>query len=190
MADILTDDERKAIDDAVAAGRVRKMPFGADTGPTYRYVSTKNQGGRLQMVDAGAGSLSMSPPARRKLAEMKRERWKQVSGLAAQGKDAVEISKVLDLPLGLIVRDLDELAAQTVKRRLAAPKPSTGTGAQVDRESMVEAVAAFQRKYPKMVEMLRSGASHREVAAHFKISRKTISKRLLAAGLKTADIKK
>lgn len=175
MSDEITPEERRLIDEAIAAGRTSKVDRG--TGAIdYSKTMTQEQSRRLFNPWRGPS----------KAIQMRRKR---VEAFVRQGMTAQEIADAIEEPLHNVRADLRAIGAKAA----AAPRPSTPRSApapQLVSKKATDREARIAQRREAVRKMVETNGSTADVAREFDCSEVTIYADMRAMGLKREATRK
>lgn len=169
MADVLTEDERAAIEAAIAEGRVYRCKPGASA---FEYVPSP-QTGQLVLVNRLAeemGRATRNSWGKRMASQQEgaARRRKRVRALHAEGLTTSAITKKLNAVAATIKADLQAMGLRG--------NPPGGAGRQVPEDERPDANER-QRQIPRLIAR---GLSKPDMARHLRVTIKTIYRDLEA----------
>lgn len=164
MADLITDEERVLIDQAVEAGQVEKVKQGASAFHfEYFWNGTKlettgdKSGWRGISKRGGFGPPKRTPKPTKRVAE----RRSKVKALCEAGRTVAEIMVSLEMPEWQVRADLAKM-----KMPAARAEPTSAKRKQAEKEARLHRVA----------ELLAEGLSYRKIGEKVGLKKSTIER--------------
>jgi DNA-binding NarL/FixJ family response regulator len=163
MPDILTTEERRAIDRAIAEGRVRRIPEGhMATAIHYEWRKVDRQ--PSQLVQVAGPSIALRKVKRqqfgRNVKPAMKTRRDRVRAMVLQGLTQEAIAEELGVSTNTVKVDVSELRKAEM---LPPPPPRTWRRAE-----------AAKKRQEKVLELLQQGMSQRQIAKHLGCARQCV----------------
>lgn len=177
MPDAITEQERDAIQEAIARGAVTRCPTGADSGPVYQW----NGAQLVNVSDHVAKFRKRRPVGVSAAVEARRQR---VLDRVRRGDDPVAVARDEGVSETTVRNDLRAMGRTLIEAQRegaalgAVPAADPGRAEKIDR---------LRARFPVTARSLLAGLNGEEAGAQEGVQRAAIYRRLARYGLTMAD---